>query len=91
MAALPLLAPRTTPLASAPGTGRAAVRVRPGPAPTPLGRIATWYSQAVRETPSPSAAVVEWKTRDEVLPLLAAVEGEPPWPTNPIWYQTDGG
>ena len=91
MAALPLLAPRMTALASAPGTGPAAVRAQPGPAPTPLGRIATWYSQAVRETPSPSAAVVEWKTRDEVLPLLAAVEGEPPWPTNPIWYQTDGG
>ncbi len=91
MAALPLVAPRMTALASTPGTMSMATKPQPGPAPTPLGRIATWYSQAVRETPSASAALVAWKTRDEVLPLYAAVEGEPPWPTNPIWYLTDGG
>ncbi len=30
-------------------------------------------------------------SRDNVLPLHGAVEGTPPWPTNPIWYKTDGG
>jgi hypothetical protein len=31
------------------------------------------------------------KGRDEVIPLYAAVVGEAPWPTNPIWYHTSGG
>jgi lipoprotein-anchoring transpeptidase ErfK/SrfK len=59
--------------------------------PAPLGRIATWWRQAVRVEPAPQADVVRWMSRDELLPLHASVEGEPPWPTNPIWYQTDDG
>jgi hypothetical protein len=26
-----------------------------------------------------------------VIPLYAALEGEAPWPTNSLWYQTEGG
>ncbi len=59
--------------------------------PAPLGRIATWWRQAVRAEPAPQADVVRWTTRDDLLPLHAAVEGEAPWPTNAIWYQTDDG
>ena len=61
------------------------------PPPASLGRIATWWRQAVRREPSQQAEWVAWKTRDEVIPLYAAVEGEAPWPGNPIWYQTNGG
>jgi lipoprotein-anchoring transpeptidase ErfK/SrfK len=59
--------------------------------PAPLGRIATWWRQAVRSEPSQKAEWVAWKRRDEVIPLYAAVVGEAPWPTNPVWYQTDDG
>lgn len=59
--------------------------------PAPLGRIATWWRQAIREEPSLSAEWVAWKARDEIIPLYASVNGEAPWPTNPVWYQTDGG
>jgi lipoprotein-anchoring transpeptidase ErfK/SrfK len=59
--------------------------------PAPLGRIATWWRQAVRTEPSQNADWVASKGRDEVIPLYAAVVGEAPWPTNPVWYQTDGG
>jgi hypothetical protein len=59
--------------------------------PASLGRIATWWRQAVRSEPSPDAEWVSWKTRDEVIPLYAAVVGEAPWPRNPIWYQTVEG
>ena len=62
-----------------------------GPPPASLGRIATWWNQGVRKSPSPTADWVVWKSRDEIIPLLAAVVGEAPWPTNPIWYQTSGG
>jgi len=59
--------------------------------PASLGRIATWWRQAVRREPSQQGEWVAWKRRDEVIPLYAAVEGEAPWPNNPIWYRTDGG
>jgi lipoprotein-anchoring transpeptidase ErfK/SrfK len=64
--------------------------LNPDAPPAPLGRIATWWRQAVRTAPSPTAEIVAWKTRDEVIPLHAAVVGEAPWPSNPVWYQTDG-
>lgn len=59
--------------------------------PAPLGRIATWWRQAVRKKPSPTGEWVAWKSRDDVIPLYTSIAGEAPWPTNPIWYQTDGG
>jgi len=59
--------------------------------PAPLGRIATWWRQAVRKEPSERADWVTSKGRDEVIPLRAAVVGEAPWPTNPVWYETSGG
>jgi hypothetical protein len=59
--------------------------------PAPFGRVATWWAQAVRTEPSQNADPVAWKRRDDVIPLQAAVLGEPPWPTNPVWYQTEGG
>ena len=61
------------------------------PLPASMGRIATWWRQAVRVEPSRKADVVAWKRRDDIIPLYAAVAGEAPWPSNPIWYQTDGG
>ncbi len=65
--------------------------IETSPPPAPLGRIATWWRQAIREEPSQDADWVAWKTRDEIVPLYASVIGEAPWPTNPVWYQTDGG
>jgi lipoprotein-anchoring transpeptidase ErfK/SrfK len=59
--------------------------------PTSWGRIATWWRQAVRTAPDPDAEWVAWKRRDDVIPLYAALEGVAPWPTNSIWYQTEGG
>ena len=59
--------------------------------PASLGRITTWWRQAVRSEPSQEAKWVAWKTRNKVIPLYAAVAGKAPWPNNPIWYQTDGG
>lgn len=59
--------------------------------PASLGRITTWWRQAVYEETRRGSDVVAWKRRDEVIPLYAAVAGEAPWPSNPIWYQTDGG
>ncbi|MGD2104495.1 MAG: L,D-transpeptidase [Anaerolineae bacterium] len=64
-------------------------RVQPPPAP--LGRIATWWRQAVRTEPSQRAAWVASQGRDDIITLRAAVVGDPPWPTNPVWYETDGG
>jgi len=61
------------------------------PKPAPLGRIATWWRQAVRSYPSPTADWVAWKNRDEVIPLYSVVVGEAPWPSNAVWYQTEGG
>jgi len=60
-------------------------------APMPFGRIATWWGQVVRTEPSQRADRVSSKRRDDVIPLRAAVVGEAPWPTNPIWYETDEG
>lgn len=45
----------------------------------------------VREEPTARSAVVVHKRRDDVIPLEAAVEGDPPWPTNPTWYRTEEG
>jgi len=59
--------------------------------PASLGRITTWWRQAVRSEPSQGSEWVAWKSRDEVIPLYVAVTGEAPWPSNPIWYRTDGG
>ncbi len=59
--------------------------------PASLGRIATWSQQALRKEPSQRADWVAWRARDEVIPLYASVVGEPPWPSNAIWYETDDG
>ncbi len=61
------------------------------PPPASLGRIATWWRQAIREEPSEGAKALAWKSRDDLVPLYASVTGEAPWPTNPVWYQTEGG
>ncbi len=67
-----------------------AVMLASEPLPAPLGRIINWR-QALRKEASAQSELVEWKTRDEIIPLQAAVVGEAPWPSNPIWYQTEGG
>lgn len=59
--------------------------------PAPLGRITTWWRQAVREEPSERAELVAARGRDEVVRLRAAVVGEAPWRSNPVWYETDEG
>ena len=56
--------------------------------PTPFGRIATWWAQSVRETPTLTGPSVATKRRDDVINLYAQVEGEAPWPTNPTWFRT---
>lgn len=63
----------------------------PMPPPASLGRIASWWRQWVYSEPSPKSERVTWKAKDDVIPLYAAVEGDPPWPENPIWYQTEEG
>ena len=60
------------------------------PPPASLGRITTWR-QAVRTDPKPRGALVVNKSYDDVIPLTGQVLGEAPWPSNPIWYQTEGG
>lgn len=60
------------------------------PPPASLGRITTWR-QAVRAEPKVKGALVVNKQYDEIIPLSGLVLGEAPWPSNPIWYQTDGG
>ncbi len=58
--------------------------------PASLGRIIS-TREAIRKAPSPTAQVVAWKARDEVIPLKAMLVGDAPWPSNPIWYYTEGG
>ncbi len=59
--------------------------------PASLGRISTWVPQAIRSEPLPDARLVAWKSYDEIIPLYASLISKGPWPTNPIWYQTEGG
>jgi hypothetical protein len=61
------------------------------PPPASLGRITSWYLQAIREAPEIGAPALEWKSRDSVFPLLASVQGQAPWPSNPTWYRTTEG
>jgi lipoprotein-anchoring transpeptidase ErfK/SrfK len=60
------------------------------PPPTSLGRVTTWR-QAVRAEPKTKGALVVNKAYDDIIPLTGQVLGEAPWPSNPIWYQTEGG
>jgi hypothetical protein len=60
-------------------------------APASLGRISIGWGQPVRVEPKLYAKVVAYKKYDDVIPLYDALEGEAPWPSNPIWFQTDGG
>jgi lipoprotein-anchoring transpeptidase ErfK/SrfK len=59
--------------------------------PASLGRITLGYGQVVREEAEVKAKIVSYKAYDDIIPLYAQVEGEAPWPSNPIWYQTDDG
>jgi len=61
------------------------------PAPASLGRIATWWWQGIRARPDHRSEIVAYKTRDELIPLYATVDGTAPWPSNSTWFQTDGG
>ena len=58
--------------------------------PASLGRITSWR-QSVRRTPAPTAELQAYKKYNEIVPLYSAVEGVAPWPSNPIWYRTQGG
>jgi hypothetical protein len=60
------------------------------PPPTSLGRVTTWR-QAVRAEPKAKGALVVNKQYDDIIPLTGQVLGEAPWPSNPIWYLTEGG
>ncbi len=60
------------------------------PPPASLGRITTWR-QAVRQEPQVKSPIVVTRKYDDLISLLATVTGEAPWPSNPIWYRTDGG
>lgn len=59
-------------------------------APASLGRLTTWW-QAVRAEPSARSERVGYKQYNNVIPIYGQVEGEAPWPSNPIWYKTEGG
>jgi len=61
------------------------------PPPASLGRIAGGWRQPVHEEARLKSAVTAYKLYDEIIPLLGAVLGEAPWPSNPIWYQTSEG
>ena len=61
-----------------------------GPPPTSLGRVTTWR-QSIREEPKVKSTIVVNKSYDDIIPLLATVVGEAPWPSNPIWYKTSDG
>jgi hypothetical protein len=61
------------------------------PPPASLGRITTWRRQGVYVKPRLDAERVAWHVHDEIIPLYAAVKGDAPWPSNAIWYETDGG
>jgi hypothetical protein len=71
------------------GLARAEARLNVPPAS--LGRIAAGWRQPVRKEAKVAADIVSYKSYDDIIPLYAQVEGEAPWPTNPIWYQTDDG
>ncbi len=58
--------------------------------PASLGRVILWQ-QAVQQSTELKAKTVAWRRYNEIIPLRTAVEGEAPWPSNPIWYETDGG
>ncbi len=60
------------------------------PPPTSLGRVATWR-QPVREEPKVYSKIILNKAFDDIIPLIGTVNGEAPWPSNPIWYQTSEG
>ena len=60
-------------------------------APASLGRISTGYRQAVRKEAKLKADIVEYKAYDDIIPLFGQVDGDAPWPSNPIWYETNGG
>ena len=60
------------------------------PPPTSLGRVATWR-QPVREEPKVNSKIIFNKAFDDIMPLSGTVNGEAPWPSNPIWYQTSEG
>jgi len=88
-----LALPISSPVLSLPPDHDSAVgatHVRRQP-PAPMGRIATWWRQAVHSEPTLDAPQVAWKSRDEIISLTNAVKGEAPWPRNPIWYHTDEG
>ncbi len=74
-----------------PGLGLFRGAARAVAPPAPFGRVVTWWWQPVRTEPSPEAEVMLWKRRDDVIVLHTAVVGEAPWPTNPVWYHTEGG
>jgi hypothetical protein len=58
--------------------------------PKDYGRVIS-YRQPVRIAPDPGARIVRWVNRDTVIPLYAAVDANPPWPSNPTWYMIGGG
>jgi lipoprotein-anchoring transpeptidase ErfK/SrfK len=61
------------------------------PPPASLGRITTGIRQAVRSKASPKGDFIGWKVYNDVIPLYATTLGDPLWPSNPIWYETEGG
>ncbi len=73
------------------GTARFDLKAALDPAPASFGRITTGLRQAVRTETSLKSDLVAWKVYDDVIPLYAATIGDALWPSNSIWYETDGG
>jgi hypothetical protein len=61
------------------------------PPPAAVGRIISWGAQSIRRSPTTESERLAQVSHDTIIPLLATVVGDPPWPSNPIWYQTTGG
>lgn len=72
--------------------GKAPPTPPPAPLPPPasLGRVATWQ-QYVRQEPKLNSPIEATKKFDNLIPLLALVSGDAPWPSNPWWFKTEGG
>ncbi len=89
-AAVPLLMPRLPGNPVRQLREQGVSRVAETSSPAPWGRIIA-SRMPVREEPDRDAPAIVHKSRDEVIPLHAAVEGVPPWPSNPTWYRTEEG
>ena len=71
--------------------GRSAFADRVAAPPASLGRITGGWQHPIRTEANLAGEIVGYKVYDDIISLYGQVDGEAPWPSNPIWYETDGG